>query len=214
MQRGLFGKPTLIHNVETLAVVPSLILNGGQWFRQWGTDESAGLKLFCVSGHVGRPGVVEAPFGLTVRQLVERFAGGFVGDPQAVLVGGAAGGFLYPESLDVRLTHEDLSPLDVPIGSGALMVFNQSVDLWQVLQGLAHFFVHESCGRCAPCRLGTAQIHELLEHFNLGTAVQADLQQLARLGELIKTTCACGLGMTAANPLLTVLRRFDEPPAL
>jgi NADH-quinone oxidoreductase subunit F len=214
VQRGLFGKPTLIHNVETLAVVPSLILNGGQWFRQWGTDGSAGLKLFCVSGHVGRPGVVEAPFGLTVRELVERFAGGFVGDPQAVLVGGAAGGFLYPESLDVRLTHEDLSPLDVPIGSGSLMVFNQSVDLWRVLQGLAHFFAHESCGKCAPCRLGTAQIHELLEQVNLGTAVQADLQQLARLGELIKTTCACGLGMTAANPLLTVLHRFDEPPTL
>ncbi len=209
-QRGLFGNPTLIHNVETLAVVPSLIHHGGAWFRQWGTERSPGLKLFSVSGHVARPGVVEAPFGLTVRQLIERFAGGFDGEPQAVLVGGAAGGFLHPDNLDVPLTHEDLSHLEVPIGSGAIMVFNQSVDLWQVLQSLAHFFVYESCGKCAPCRLGTSQIYELLEQISRGTGTRADLHELERLGELVTTTCACGLGRTAANPVLTVLHQFEK----
>lgn len=206
---GLFGKPTVIHNVETLAVVPSLVLHGGVWFRQWGTEESAGFRLFCLSGHVRQPGVVEAPLGLTVRQLVERFGGGFDGEPQAVLVGGAAGGFLHPDHLDVPLTHEDLRELDVPIGSGAVMVFNQSVDLWQVLQGLTRFFVHETCGQCAPCRLGTVQIDKLLEKVNLGTAAPDDLQRLDALADTIRTTCKCGLGMTAANPVLTVLHRFE-----
>ncbi len=210
-QTGLFGHPTLINNVETLAVVPSLIHYGGAWFRQWGTEQSPGLKLFSVSGHVERPGVVEAPFGLTVRQLIERFAGGFDGEPQAVLVGGAAGGFLHPDNLDVPLTHEDLSRLEVPIGSGVIMVFNESVDLWHVLQRLAHFFVYESCGKCAPCRLGTREIYEQLEQINRGNWTGADLHELERLGELVTTTCACGLGRTAANPVLTVLHHFGAP---
>ncbi|MDH5371953.1 MAG: NAD(P)H-dependent oxidoreductase subunit E [Acidimicrobiia bacterium] len=210
VQRGLFGKPTLINNVETLAVVPSLILDGGDWFRQWGTEKSPGLKLFCVSGHVGQPGVVEVPFGLTVRELITRFGGAFDGEPQAVLVGGAAGGFLHPDNLDVPLTLEDLSQLDLSIGSGAVMVFNRSVDMWQVLQGLARFFAHESCGKCAPCHLGAAQIDGLLMKINLGTAKPTDLHKLEELGRMMKTTCACGLGMTAANPVLTYLHEFEE----
>jgi NADH-quinone oxidoreductase subunit F len=211
-EAGLFGKPTVINNVETMAVVPSLILNGGEWFRQWGTSESIGLKLFCLSGHIIQPGVVEVPFGLTVRELIENFGGGFVGETQAILVGGVAGGFLHPDKLDTPLTHEDLNQLDVPIGSGAIMVFNQSVDLWQVLQALAHFFVHETCGRCAPCRLGTMQIYKLLNKINLGIAAPVDLRKLEELGGTIKSTCVCGLGMTAANPILTVLHNFKTAP--
>jgi NADH-quinone oxidoreductase subunit F len=209
-QAGLFGKPTSINNVETLAVVPSLILHGGEWFRQWGTDESTGLKLFCLSGHVRNPGVVEAPYGLSIRELVERFGGGFDEEPQAVLIGGAAGGFLRGDQLNTRLTHEDLRPLEVPIGSGAIMVFNHSVDLWQVLEGLAHFFVHETCGHCAPCRLGTKQIYNLLQRINVGSGTSTDLQKIGRLGQTIKQTCVCGLGMTAANPSLTFLHNCDR----
>lgn len=206
---GLFGKPTAINNVETLAVVPSLVLNGGDWFHQWGTAQSVGLKLFCLSGHVKQPGVVEVPLGLTVRELIEQFGGGFDGEPQAVLLGGAAGGFLFPDKLDTPLTHEDLSPLEVPIGSGAVMVFNQSTDLWQVLEGLAHFFVHETCGLCTPCRLGTKQIYNYLKKIDLGTGSAADLQKLEELGQTIKRTCNCGLGLTAANPVLTALNNPD-----
>jgi NADH-quinone oxidoreductase subunit F len=204
-QAGLFGKPTTINNVETFAIIPSLILHGGEWFRQWGTDISAGLKLFCLSGHVNKPGVVEAPYGLPVRELIEQFGGGFDGEPQAVLIGGAAGGFLYPDNLDTPLTHEDLYKLDVPIGSGAIIVFNQTVDLWHVLEGLARFFVAECCGQCAPCRLGTKQIYNILQKINLGTSSPGDLQKAEELGQTIKTTCVCGLGMTAANPLQTFL---------
>lgn len=209
-QAGLFGKPTAINNVETLAVVPSLILHGGEWFQQWGTAESVGLKLFCLSGHVNKPGVVEVPMGLSVRELVERFGGGFAGDPQAVLVGGAAGGFLRGDQLDTPLTHEDLRPLDVPIGSGALVVFNQTADLWQVLEDLAHFFVHETCGHCAPCRLGTKQIYHLLHKINTGEGAPADVRKIAKLGQTIRKTCVCGLGMTAANPSMTILHNFEH----
>jgi NADH-quinone oxidoreductase subunit F len=209
-QAGLFGKPTAINNVETLAVIPSLILHGGEWFQQWGTAESVGLKLFCLSGHVKSPGVVEVPLGLSIRALVERFGGGFDGDPQAVLIGGAAGGFLRGDQLDIPLTNEDLRQLDVPIGSGAIIVFNQSVDLWQVLEDLAGFFVHETCGHCAPCRLGTKQIYKLLCKINMGNGTATDVQKIAQLGKTIRQTCVCGLGMTAANPALTVLHNLEH----
>jgi NADH-quinone oxidoreductase subunit F len=210
-EAGLFGKPTTINNVETFAVIPSLILHGGEWFRQWGTDISTGLKLFCLSGHINKPGVVEVPYGLTVRELIEQFGGGFNGEPQAILIGGAAGGFLHPDNLDTPLTHEDLRKLDVPIGSGAIIVFNQSVDLWQVVEGLVRFFVNECCGQCAPCRLGTKQIYKTLQKINQGNLILNDLQKAKKLGQTIKTTCVCGLGMTAANPLLTFLNNFESP---
>jgi NADH-quinone oxidoreductase subunit F len=210
-QSGLFDKPTSINNVETLAVIPSLILHGGEWFRQWGTALSAGLKLFCLSGHVNKPGVVEAPYGLTVREIIEQFGEGFDGEPKAVLIGGAAGGFLHPDDLDTPLTHEDLRKLNVPIGSGAIMVFNQSVDLFCVLEGLARFFVHECCGQCAPCRMGTNQIYNILKKINSGNYTDTDMQKANKLGHTIKSTCVCGLGMTAANPLITYLQNFESP---
>lgn len=206
---GLFGKPTVINNVETLAIIPSLVTHGGDWFRQWGTEQSVGLKLFCLSGHVRRPGVVEVPLGLTLRELIERYGGGFDGEPQAVLLGGAAGGFVPPDKLDIRLAHEDLRAIDVPIGSGAVMVFNQSVSLWRVLEGLARFFVHETCGQCAPCRLGTGQVYGLISKINAGSATAGDLDRLAALGQTIRTACACGLGLTAANPVLTYLHQWE-----
>jgi len=208
-QHGLFGQPTVVNNVETLAVIPSLIEHGGAWFRQWGTEQSVGLKLFCLSGHVKQPGVVEVPLGLTLRELVEQFGGGFDGEPQAILLGGAAGGFVGPDGLDVPLTHEALRPLDVPIGSGAVMVFNRSVDLWQVLESLAHFFVHETCGQCAPCRLGTRQMLSLIDRINLGAGSQGERDRLHRLGQTIRRACACGLGLTAANPVLTYFQHFE-----
>jgi len=209
---GLFGLPTAINNVETLAIVPDLILNGGEWFRQWGTEKSVGLKLFCLSGHVKQPGVVEVPFGLTVRELIEQFGGGFEGEPQAILMGGAAGGFLRPDKLDTPLTHEDLKPLNAPIGSGVVMVFNQTVDLWHVLEGLAHFFVHETCGRCVPCRVGTRQVYAMLNKINMGQGTMDDLAQMQELGRRIKSSSVCALGVSAVNPVLTVLDNFDVAP--
>lgn len=207
---GLFGKPTAINNVETLAIVPDLVLNGGAWLRQWGTEKSVGVKLFCLSGHVRRPGVVEAPYGITLRALVEEFAGGFAGTPQAILMGGAAGGLLHPDHLDVLLTHEALNPLHAPVGSGVVMVFNTQTNLLQVLQAITHFFVHETCGQCVPCRLGTRQIHTLVSRFAAGEGSPQDLEKLDHLCQWMRDVNLCGLGQTAPNVVITSLAQFRQ----
>lgn len=207
---GLFNSPTVINNVETLALVPDIVSHGGEWLRQWGTEKSVGIKLFCLSGHVKSPGLAEAPFGITVRELIERYGGGFDGIPQTILMGGAAGGFLHPDNFDTPITNEDLNPLGAPVGSGVVMVFNQSVDLFTVLRTLARFFVHESCGQCNPCRIGTVQIYKQLEKLTASGGTPTDLDALERLCVLVKTTSLCGLGQTAPNPVLTTLKYFRE----
>ncbi len=205
---GLFGKPTAINNVETLALVPDIVLNGGAWLGQWGTEKSPGIKLFCLSGHVNQPGVVEAPYGLTVRQLIEQFGGGFQGEPQAILMGGAAGGLLHPDYFDTPLTNEALNPLSAPIGSGVVMVFNQDVNLLKVLKTVASFFVHETCGQCVPCRVGTRQVYKLLDKIEGGNGTQEDLAKLEHLCATMRNIGLCGLGQTAPNPILSSLKYF------
>lgn len=205
---GVFGRPTAISNVETLALMPDIVRNGGEWLKQWGGGKSVGIKLFCLSGHVKQPGVVEVPYGTTVRDLVERFGGGFDGAPQAILMGGAAGGFLHPDNFDTPLTNEALNPLGAPIGSGVVMVFNQSVDLGAVLKTLARFFVHESCGKCVPCRVGTVQIAKLLDRITGGDGAPDDLARLESLGQMMRKSCLCGLGMSAPNAMLSTLAHF------
>ncbi|MBN2043487.1 MAG: NAD(P)H-dependent oxidoreductase subunit E [Anaerolineales bacterium] len=208
-QTGLFGKPTVVNNVETLAVVPDLVNHGGEWFLQWGTHQSVGLKLFCFCGHVQKPCVVESPYGIPLREMVEEFCGGFMGKPQAILIGGAVGGFLHPNSLDIPLTHEDLRSLDIPLGTGSVMVFNQSVNMWQTLEDLARFFMDETCGQCAPCRLGTREIHEILTEINHGKGTFADIHKLDRLGQMMKEACLCGLGQSVATPFRTFLENIE-----
>lgn len=205
---GLFDQPTSINNVETLAIVPDLILNGGQWLRQWGTEKSVGVKLFCLSGHIHKPGVVEAPYGLPIRQLIEWYGGGFVGAPQALLMGGASGGLLHPKDLDTPLAHESLNPLGTPIGSGVIMVFNQETDLLKVLKSLARFFVYETCGQCVSCRVGTRQVYQLVDKIGQRKGTSADLQQLEGLCQMMQSVGECGLGQTAPNPILSSFRHF------
>jgi NADH-quinone oxidoreductase subunit F len=207
---GLFMKPTAVNNVETLAAVPDIIVQGGAWFRQWGTQDSAGMKLFCVSGHVQTPGVVEVPFGVTVRHLIEQHCGGFVGTPQAILMGGAAGGFLTPEQLDTPLTFEDLRNLGAPVGSGVLMVFNETVDLRDVLRGLAHFFAHESCGKCYPCQLGTQRQVEILDRVVLRDTQPGDFIALLDIGATMTEASICGLGQTASAAVMSALKLWPE----
>jgi NADH-quinone oxidoreductase subunit F len=207
---GLFGKPTSINNVETLANVPDIILNGSDWYRQWGTEESVGIKLFCLSGHVNKPGVVEVPFGISIRQIVDKFGGGFRGEPQAILIGGAAGGFINPENLDTQLTNEALKQYGVPIGSGVIMVFNTTVDMWKIIEDLAHFFMHESCGKCTPCRIGTKQIYNLLNKVNNNQGTRKDINKIINLGDTMRTTSICGLGMTAANHAISFINNFEH----
>ena len=207
---GLFRKPTAINNVETLACVPDIVANGGTWFRQWGTEKSTGTKLFCISGHVRRPGVVEVPFGTPLRETIEKYCGGFEGEPKAILMGGAAGGFVTPDLLDTRLSFEDLRAINAPIGSGVVMVFNQTVDLREVLRGLAHFFAHESCGKCYPCQLGTQRQMEILERAAHGHSLPGDAAAIQDIGWTMTDASICGLGQTAASAVLSALKIWPE----
>jgi NADH-quinone oxidoreductase subunit F len=207
---GLFMKPTAINNVETLACIPDIVASGSAWFKQSGTEKSTGPKLFCVSGHVKQPGVVEAPFGTPLRQMIDQFCGGFDGSPKAILMGGAAGGFMTPDQLDTRLSFEDLREIGAPVGSGVIMVFNDTVDLREVLRGLAHFFAHESCGKCYPCQLGTQRQMEILERAAQGKTRTGDPEALQDIGWTMTDASICGLGQTAASAVLSAVKLWPE----
>lgn len=215
---GLFGKPTVINNVETLFNVPLIVSRGAEQYRQIGTEKSPGSKLFCVSGDAGQPGVYEVPFGVTLRQLLE-MAGGIARGRklQAVLFGGAAGAFATPESLDVKLTFEDLRAAGLPLGSGVVMVFDDTRDLRDVLRRLGHFFAHESCGKCYPCQMGTQRQKEVLERLAAGRILDGDLERLQDIGWTMTDASLCGLGQTAAGAVLSALKlwpsMFSKDPA-
>ncbi len=205
---GLFGKPTTINNVETLSSVPGIVLNGPDWFRQWGTENSAGPKLVAVSGHVNRPGVYEITPGLQLRALLEDNCQGIVGNLKAILMGGAAGTFLTPDEIDVRLTFEDLREMGGTFGSGAIMVFNETTDLRDVLRRLAVFFQHESCGKCFPCQLGTQRQMEILQRAD--NLLPGDHQRLEDIGLTMTESSLCGLGQTAAMAVLSAMKKWPE----
>jgi len=201
---GLFGKPTVVNNVETLCAVPDIIANGAEHFRNRGTKDSAGSKLVSVSGHVRRPGVYEILPGLPLRQLLDELCGGVEGRFQAVLMGGASGTFLMPDELDTPLTFENLRAIGGTFGSGAVMVFNDTVDMRDVLIRLAHFFQHESCGKCFPCQLGTQRQLEILERAPL----LGDTQRLHDIGRTMTEASLCGLGQTAASAILSAMKKL------
>ncbi|MFQ5942404.1 MAG: NAD(P)H-dependent oxidoreductase subunit E [Anaerolineales bacterium] len=209
---GLFGKPTVINNVETLANIPLIVRDGPAAFRKNGTEQSTGTKLFCLSGDVARPGLYEVPFGVPLRHLLEDLGGGVVGgELQGILFGGAAGAFATEKYLDVKLTFEDLAEAGLPLGSGAVMVFNDAQDLREVLRGLAHFFADESCGKCYPCQLGTQRQYEILGDLANGNYHSGDVERLTDVGWTMVDASLCGLGQTAANAVLSAI---DIWPAL
>ncbi|HZY42669.1 MAG TPA: NADH-ubiquinone oxidoreductase-F iron-sulfur binding region domain-containing protein, partial [Anaerolineae bacterium] len=196
---GLFGKPTVINNVETLAKIPYIFVHGAAAFARFGTEKSTGPKLFCVSGDVVRPGLYEVPFGVTLRHLIEDLAGGVTGGKlQAMLIGGAAGGFATPADLDVKLTFEDLRARGLPLGSGAVMVFNDKRDLRDVLLRLGRFFAHESCGKCYPCQMGTQRQYEVLQRVAAGKVNAGDKDRLTDLSWTLSDASICGLGQSAS----------------
>jgi NADH-quinone oxidoreductase subunit F len=208
---GLFGRPTAINNVETLAAVPYIIDHGPEAFRQFGTDQSTGPKLFCVSGDVARPGLYEVPFGVSLRHLVDDLAGGVIGGKlRALLFGGAAGAFADARHLDVKLSFEDLRAAGLPLGSGVVMVFNDTRDLREVCRRLARFFAHESCGKCYPCQLGTQRQHEILERYAHGRPLPGDRERLLDVGWTMTDASLCGLGQTAAGAVLSAIRLWPE----
>jgi NADH-quinone oxidoreductase subunit F len=204
-QSGLFASPTLINNVETLAAIPGIIRDGGEAFAQIGTEESTGLKLFCVSGNVANPGVFHVEFGTTTRELIN-LAGGAIGELQAVLTGGAAGSFLSDAQLDIPLTFEDGRDSGIALGSGAIMVFNTDADMGAITHRIAEFFAHESCGLCVPCRVGTTQQLEIVGRIRSGNGTRDDYDDLVTVGSVMRDASICGLGHTAANAIESAIR--------
>jgi NADH-quinone oxidoreductase subunit F len=212
-QAGLFRMPTVVNNVETLINVPEIVRIGGVEYAKIGTSQSSGYRLFCLSGHVIRPGVYEVPFGATLRHMID-LAGGIGGNGrlQAVLLGGAAGTFVAPKELDTPLTFEATHAIGATLGSGVIMLFDDSIDLRQILLRIASFMRDESCGQCVPCRVGTVRqeetLHRLIAGHPLG-AVTAEVQLLREMGQAMRDASICGLGQTASSALESALNRWS-----
>jgi NADH-quinone oxidoreductase subunit F len=197
--------------VETLANVPLIVSDGGEAFARIGTEGSTGPKLFCLSGHVARPGVYEVEFGTTLRQLIE-LGGGIPGGRalRAVLLGGAAGVFVGPDALDTPLTFEATRAVGATLGSGVVMVFDETADLVGTLRRIARFFRDESCGQCVPCRVGTVRQDELLARLVAGRPHGSSADELALLreiGQAMRDASICGLGQTASSAIESAVRQ-------
>ena len=199
---GLFGKPTVVNNVETLFNVLEIVNESGAAFASNGTEGSTGTRLFCVSGHVGRPGLYEAPFGTTLRELLDLAE---ARPPKAVLLGGAAGAFVGPEQLDLLLTFEDTRTAGVTLGSGVVIVYDESADLVDAVLRIAEFFRDESCGQCVPCRVGTVRQEEALRRLAAERPNGDELATLADLAQVMRDASICGLGQTAANAVASAI---------
>jgi len=217
-QSGLFGKPTIINNVETLASVPGIIKNGALEYRSIGTKESPGTKTFALTGHVVNTGLIEVPFGTTLREIIFDIGGGVTDDEgnldpdgfKAVQIGGPSGGCLTAQHLDLPLSFDSLTSIGAMIGSGGLVVMNKNTCMVQVAKFFMQFTQNESCGKCVPCREGTKQMLALLEDITEGKADEHTLEILYNLGLAIKKASLCGLGKTAPNPVLSLLGYFRE----
>jgi NADH-quinone oxidoreductase subunit F len=209
-EKGVFGKPTSVNNIETLVAALAVLDMGAEQFAAIGTERSTGPKLFCISGDVARPGLYEIPFGTTLRRLIE-LAGGIrdgngVG---AVLVGGAAGSFVDSDTLDMELTFEGAAAAHTGLGSGAVIVFDDTTDFGPVLRRIAQFFRDESCGQCVPCRIGTVRQEEALARLAANTplgGVADEMQRLEDLARVMTDASICGLGQTAASAVQSAFR--------
>ena len=209
---GLFGKPTVINNVETLANIPYILRVGAAEYRKIGTEQSPGSKLFCLSGDVTLPGLYEVPFGITLRHLLEDLAGGVKGKKKflGALFGGAAGAFAGPEHLDVRLTIEDLKAAGLPLGSGVITVFDETRDIREVCLRLATFFADESCAKCSPCQIGTRRQQEIMARLARGEKLSGDIELLKDTGWTMADSSICGLGQLAASAVLSAQKLWPE----
>jgi NADH-quinone oxidoreductase subunit F len=210
---GLFGKPTVVNNVETLVNVLPILEQGAAAYAAIGTERSTGTKLFAVSGPVLAPGVYEVPFGVTLADLLQLAGGMAAGrSMQGVLLGGAAGAFVAPDGLEVTLTFEGAAAAGATLGSGVVMVVDDSVEMAGFLLRIAAFFKDESCGQCVPCRVGTVRQEEILERLAAGqplSSVADELALLADVGTVMRDASICGLGQTAASAIDSAIKRFE-----
>ncbi len=211
-QSGLWGCPTIINNVETLANVAPIITRGANWFKQYGTPASPGTKTFALAGQVAHTGLVEVPMGITLREVVFNIGGGLRDGKEfkAVQIGGPSGGCLTEEHLDLPLDFDSLQKVGAMIGSGGMVVIGQDSCMVEVARFFMTFVQNESCGKCVPCREGTKRMLELLNKITTGKATEEDLSLLEELALVVKDGALCGLGKTAPNPVLTTLRYFRD----
>lgn len=207
---GLWGRPTLINNVETFANVPTILRRGAEWFAGIGTAGSKGTKVFALAGKVRRSGLVEVPMGTTLRTIVEEIGGGAPGGAtiKAVQTGGPSGGCIPADALDTPVDYESLQALGSIMGSGGMIVMDEQTSMVGIARYFMGFCRDESCGKCIPCRAGTVQLHRILERIEAGRATRADLDRLETLADVVKQTSLCGLGQSAPNPVLSTLRHF------
>lgn len=210
--KGLFEKPTSINNVETLASVAAILENSGKWYAQFGTEESRGTKVFAVTGKVRNAQLVEVPMGIPIRKIIYDVCGGVLSgnELKAVQTGGPSGGVIPEDLLDTPISYESLSKLGSIMGSGGMLVMDQNDSMVDVAKFYLKFCVDESCGKCAPCRVGGYQLLQLLEKIFRGKALDNDIEQIKRICEAMKKASLCGLGQTAPNPVLSTLRYFEE----
>jgi NADH-quinone oxidoreductase subunit F len=209
---GLFNQPTVINNVETLANVSLILRIGADKYKEIGSEDSPGPRLFSLSGDINKPGVYEITHPLTLRELIFKKAGGIRDDKniKAVLLGGAAGKFVGPKGLDVLLTNSGVREVGLSLGSGAVVVFDEEVDLRFVFHGLGHFFAHESCGKCYPCQLGTQRQAEILDRILRNQTLPGDLERLQDIGWTMTDTSLCGLGQTASLAILSAAELWPD----
>jgi bidirectional [NiFe] hydrogenase diaphorase subunit len=207
---GLWGKPTLLNNVETYANIAPIIRNGGKWFANMGSERSKGTKVFALTGKITNTGLVEVPMGIKLREIIEEIGGGVPGGHKfkAVQTGGPSGGCIPAEMLDLGVSYDALMAVGSIMGSGGMIVMDDTSCMVNVAKFFVEFCKSESCGKCIPCRAGTAQMHTLLTRICLGSGTMEDLDLLVSLCETIKETSLCGLGMTAPNPVLSTLKYF------
>jgi bidirectional [NiFe] hydrogenase diaphorase subunit len=208
--RGLWGKPTLINNVETYASVPAIVRNGGDWYASIGTGKSKGTKVFALAGRIVNSGLIEVPMGIRLRDVIFDIGGGIPGGGtfKAVQTGGPSGGCLPEELLDMSLDYESLVAAGSIMGSGGMVVMDDTSCMVEVARYFMDFCREESCGKCVPCRVGTTQMYLLLTKITEGVASLDDLDQLERLGDMVRSTSLCGLGQSAPNPVFSTLRYF------
>ena len=210
--KGLFGKPTILNNVESYANIPRIILNGAEWFASMGTEKAKGTKVFALGGKIKHTGLLEIPMGTTLREVVEEIGGGVPNGKKfkAAQMGGPSGGCVPAEHYDVPLDYDNLIAIGAMVGSGGLIVMDEDSCMVDIAKFFLEFTVDESCGKCTPCRIGTRRLLEILEKITSGNGTLEDLDKLESLCYYIKANSLCGLGQTAPNPILSTLRYFRD----
>jgi bidirectional [NiFe] hydrogenase diaphorase subunit len=209
-ERGLFGAPSMINNVETLANIPVILTNGAEWFRGRGTESSPGTKVFAIAGDVVNTGLIEVPMGISLREIIEEMAGGVPGGKafKAAQTGGPSGGCIPASLIDTPVDYESLQELGSIMGSGGLIVMDDSASMPEIARYFMQFCMDESCGKCVPCRAGTVQLHGLLDRICRGEGRPHDLKLLSELCTVVRETSLCGLGRSAPNPVASTLQYF------